>query len=391
MVKTLGWKNSVDQRDLVHLIVQGLAEGQLIAVPTETTYQVAVSALHTEAVERVGSLVDQGILARPTLVLRSAQEAFDYSPNMSKIASRAVYRAWPGPLVLSLPISNAGGSEQAGRDVSLANQLPKVAQSLLLEEKGGERFLSQRVTSHPALSEPQRLTRGPLLIADCAAENGPVVGPEQVEELLGDTCKLLIDDGPTHFGGLATCVQVSESQCRLMEKGVIEPERLNRLFQLAILVVCTGNTCRSPMAEVLLRDLLKKRFPQFADEQQPRFHIASAGLSAYPGGPASVEAQVAMQKRGLSLRNHQSQAVTGQSLQQADLVLTMTRNHRAAILQQMPELENRVHLVSGSTEDVSDPFGGPEEVYEDCATQIEGFLESWVAKLDENWFSQWEV
>jgi protein-tyrosine phosphatase len=139
------------------------------------------------------------------------------------------------------------------------------------------------------------------------------------------------------------------------------------------------------MAEVLMRHKFSKRFGEMASQ---RVFVASAGLSAFPGGPASDGAQAVMATCNFDLSEHQSRSVTAHGLQNADLVLTMTRSHRAAILDLMPEVEGKVHLLGGSG-DVSDPFGGSQAAYAACAQQIDGFLDKWVAQLDDSLFPTW--
>ena len=117
----------------------------------------------------------------------------------------------------------------------------------------------------------------------------------------------------------------------------------------------------------------------------------SAGLSAFPGGPASAEAIAVMQQRGLSLVHHQSRAVSDRLIAQADLVLTMTKSHRNAIVQRWPELASKTHLLSDNNGDVSDPFGGTESVYAACAVQIEQYLRGWVDQIEEEWFPVWQL
>lgn len=388
MAKLLDWKNSEDQRDIVHLVVQALVEGRLVALPTETAYHVVCSALNENAVSNVKKLLGERKVDSPSMLLRSAEEAFDYSPGMSCVARRAVYRGWPGPLVLELPIrpSSAQG-KHVEEDISLAHRLPNVAKEILLTDD----FLAQRVVPHAAIVEAMRLTPGPMIAAPCVNDDGSFISsPTEAEQAVGNECTVLVDDSETHFGGNATRIRVDENQCRILSTGVIEPDKRERLFHLAILLVCTGNTCRSPMAEVLLKDLIKKKFPAQADSGNKLVHVASAGLSAFPGGPASVEAQTVMEKRGLSLRNHQSNALSEHSLKNADLVLTMTSGHRNAILDQLPEYESKIHLLSSGTGDVSDPFGGSESLYAECASQIEEYLQAWLGKLDERWFPVWQ-
>ena len=380
MAHTLDWKSSGDPRDLVHIAVQALVEGRLVALPAETAYHVFASGLRPAAVEQLVKLAERKQTRRPCIFLRSPQEALDYSPELSVVASRMVQRGWPGPLVLELP---------ADADESLSSSLPaQVRGQLLIDGK----FLPQRVAAHEAIVQAMRLMPGPLVAASMVDPQGKAIcNGLDAARMAGEGVTAVINDGATHYGGFASTVRVDEAQCRLTSPGVIELEALQRMSQFLVLLVCTGNTCRSPMAETILRDLLVKRFPEHFRGPLPPATIGSAGLSAFPGGPASSEAIAVMKKRGLNLQNHQSHSITERSLRQADLILTMTNSHRSAILERMPALSDKVHLISGGKGDLSDPFGGPESLYEACADQIEQFLQTWLGEIEESWFPQWEL
>ncbi len=381
MPRILEWKNSEDPRDLVHVTVQSLVEGRLVAVPAETAYHVLASGLNPTAVQQLMQLPGRAGDRSPCLFLRSAHEALDYAPKMSMVANRIVNRGWPGPLVVQLPVCDP---------CSLANQLPEAVRSALIVD---DKFLSQRVVAHQAVTHAMRLLPGPLVAAPLVdAAGNAACTRRQVEELAGKGLSILIDDGPTHFGGFATALRIEENRCTVIHPGVLDQSALTRLGQLTVLLVCTGNTCRSPMAEAILRKLLSERFAgQFAEGQPAPAVAISAGLSAFPGGPASPEAVAVMKQRGLSLVHHQSRAVSDRLIAQADLVLTMTRSHRNAIVQRWPELASKTHLLSNNHGDVSDPFGGTESVYAACAVQIEQYLRGWVDEIKEEWFPIWQV
>ncbi len=380
MANTLDWKSSGDPRDLVHIAVQALVEGRLVALPAETAYHVFASGLKPQAVLQLAKLAEARKTRRPCVFLRSPQEALDYSPSLSMVASRLVNRGWPGPLVLELP---------ADEEHSLVGNLPsEVREQLLIDGK----YLPQRVAAHEAIVQTMRLLPGPLVAASMVSPDGEAIcSGVDASRAAGETVVAVINDGATHYGGFATTVRVDGENCRLTAPGVIDAEAVQRLSQLLILLVCTGNTCRSPMAETMLRHLLTERFPELYRSSFPPATIGSAGLSAFPGGPASPEAVAVMKKRGLNLQNHQSHSITERSLRQADLILTMTRSHRSAILERMPELASKIQLLSGATQDVSDPFGGDESLYEACADQIEGFLKGWLNVIEESWFPRWQI
>jgi protein-tyrosine phosphatase len=84
-----------------------------------------------------------------------------------------------------------------------------------------------------------------------------------------------------------------------------------------------------------------------------------------------------MQERGLDLAQHESQPLSERIVRFADVVVTMTRGHREAILEQWPEAEPRVQVISRGRGDVADPIGGPLELYRRCADQLDGYLQAW--------------
>ena len=101
-----------------------------------------------------------------------------------------------------------------------------------------------------------------------------------------------------------------------------------------------------------------------------------------PGSKASIESVEVVEKMGLDLSNHESQPVSDQLLESADLILTMTAGHRQALVTHWPEVAERTHVISTDGADVSDPIGGPLELYESCARQIDAYLKEWANKVE---------
>ena len=130
-----------------------------------------------------------------------------------------------------------------------------------------------------------------------------------------------------------------------------------------ILFVCTGNTCRSPMAECMFRALVKQR------GLEKEWRILSAGTYAMSGAPASQGSLRAMQRRGLSLDGHRSQAVTRVLLDSADLVVGMGRSHIMQLRMMYPDCQTPMYAFDDPP--VSDPYGGTDADYERAALDIQ--------------------
>jgi glycine hydroxymethyltransferase len=138
-----------------------------------------------------------------------------------------------------------------------------------------------------------------------------------------------------------------------------------------ILFVCTGNICRSPMAEGLLRHMTARRGD---------VRVASAGLGAMDGQRPSLHAVEALAREGIDISGHRSQPVSAALLQRADFVFTMTRDHRDMLLLLFPEAGAKIRLLRGNEAakggraDVYDPIGGSFVTYETCKEEIKHAL-----------------
>lgn len=120
-----------------------------------------------------------------------------------------------------------------------------------------------------------------------------------------------------------------------------------------ILFVCTGNTCRSPLAAALAR--------------ARGIEAESAGLAAWPGSPATPQAIRAAARRGADLTAHRAQPVTAALMARADRVFAMTDAHGEALRARFPAQAGKVRVLRPA---IPDPYGGDDEAYERCAQAL---------------------
>jgi protein-tyrosine-phosphatase len=145
-----------------------------------------------------------------------------------------------------------------------------------------------------------------------------------------------------------------------------------------VLVVCTANQCRSPMAQALVRARAARL------GQQTKVEVRSAGTWAGRQASASEHAVAVMAERGLDISGHAAEEIDAEALAWADLVLVMTAGHREAIASEFPDAARKVRLVSsldGGDWDVADPVGGTLEDYRATARELDRLIAAGWAEI----------
>lgn len=148
-------------------------------------------------------------------------------------------------------------------------------------------------------------------------------------------------------------------------RGLVELKRNN----FTILFVCSGNTCRSPMAKGILEKKLENK----------NVTVFSAGTIAQPGILPSDFALITAQKYGADISHHLSSPLTKELIIDADLILVMSTKHKDRVIELVPKAKSKTFLLkeyaSGLPEEIEDPVGQPLEVFEKVASEVNENLE----------------
>jgi protein-tyrosine phosphatase len=356
-----------DSPGTVEVVAHALLSGDQVALPFETSY---VTAMLPDWHGRRGQEhLSRFIGNRAALAFRDLPAIQDLAGPLTGKPWRLLRRCWPGTPIVEFA-GLADDSRLAG--------LPDETKSLLFRQGA----LRTRVPREEFVAQLLRHLPGPLVVSVSTSDGDRWSTAADVNRELGSQIEMLVDNGPARYDQQATVVRIDGSEVSVVEEGVLSAKAIERMSGEMILFVCTGNTCRSPMAESLLRRKLARRLNCSDDDLLDHgFGVMSAGLAAHRGSPASPEAVEILEEDGIDLRSHESQPLTRSLVEQADRVITMTRGHRDAILSGMPDFAQKVRVLCPSGRDVADPIGQGEQEYRDCLAQISAHLDVLVDEI----------
>ncbi len=363
MAETVDWRTNAPDSVLSE-IVRRWADGRLVVLPTEATYEAAASALDANAVRQLFALAGPDVT--PAVVLMSPAEVYDWLPFLRGPGLRFVRRLPPGQWQLQASMGLAHG---------LLRRLPEQLQELLAPDG----LLTVRWPDLPLWWYVVRQLRGPVVSVPL---HPAAVTAEQAAAALADRDALVVDAGTCPLGQLPTLVKVTGKSWEVRREGCLPAAQVAATAACRILFVCTGNTCRSPLAEALCVRLLADQLG-CAPEDLPRrgFLVQSAGLAAMIGEEAAAEAVMTAQELGGDLTRHRSQPLTYELYAQADFVFAMTGSHLYALQAARVDAAPVPALLSPAGADVADPLGGERAIYQACAHEILGHLRQRVPEI----------
>jgi protein-tyrosine phosphatase len=331
-----------------------LQRGGLAVLPTDVGYVIAASAQAPEAAKLLAAFPTEE-LAPPELFVGGPAELEIWTEPLSPSVSRLLQRLWPGPLGLIRP---------------------------LRPELIGKPWLTGRfrAPNHPAAAA--LLAAGtPIIARASVTAPGVEQSAANLAERWTNALAIVVEAGPIAAKPV-TWLQVDQNGWRVERAGSISEADLLAAAATWIVFVCTGNTCRSPMAEALCKAMLAQRLGCSIDELPARgYWVASAGLAAFPGDLPSPEAVDILREMGADLSMHRSRPLDVDLVAHADHLIAMTRNHLATVIARYPAIGGALRLLCGIEGDLDDPIGGDFDVYAGCARTIRRHLDRIIVEM----------
>ncbi len=262
---------------------------------------------------------------------------------------RLLERVWPGPLTAILPAVKGPG------DVGVRVPAHPFTSSVLAEFGTGLFMTSANRSGEP-----------------------PLLGPDALAQAFADDPRIgiLADAGPPILGEPSAIVRLRDRKLEIVRPGILQADEMLTGAAAKVLFVCSGNTCRSPLAEVLARKLVAQRLEiGTGDVLAHGLCFLSAGTGTLDGMPASGGSLEAAQESDMSLEEHRSASLSRERIDEADRIYCLSPSHVADVIAiGDAEASAKTSLLHTDDEGISDPFGGPIEVYRETRNEIETHL-----------------
>lgn len=317
-----------------------LKNGGLVIFPTETVYGIGANMQSAAAVERLYAIKKRPANKPFSIHLSNADAVEQYAKDVPAVAWHLMDAFWPGPLTLILKgisyptVGLRLPDNRIALDLIAGAGVPVVAPSANISDKEAPVDFSQAIKDFDGVVE------------------------------------VALDGGRTKFGIESSIVDASVHPAKIVRVGAVKQDMLEAVLrQKTVLFICTGNTCRSPLAKFYLEKRLK-------DAGRDDVTVLSRGIMAMEGMGASPEVRKLLLDEGIDATSHISQRIGPEAIKRSDIILVMEKMHEEEIKRMMPQAAHKVFLlkefakIHDDTLNILDPIGKPLEVYQDVFAVI---------------------
>lgn len=333
--------------------------GGLVAFPTETVYGIACR-VNCDSLARLDNLKGRTAGKHYTLHIARTGSIGRYVPTIGLNALKLIRSTWPGPLTIVFEL------DEDDVETQRENLEKDVFENLYKDNSIGVRCPDNviaaellRQTGNPVVAPSANITGKP-----------PAVDASQVLAQFSDQIELLLDAGPCNHQESSTVVKIGKRGVEMLRPGVYSLEELQTLSQVRFLFVCTGNTCRSPMAEGICRKYLAEKLRCDVDAVSTiGYKVSSAGIMASAGVSASAEAVKACAVEGVDITAHRNKALSRELIEESDFIFAMEQMHLNRVVALEPNAANKCLLLAAA-KGIPDPMGHPQEYYDSCLRVI---------------------
>ncbi|MFA5271999.1 MAG: L-threonylcarbamoyladenylate synthase [Candidatus Omnitrophota bacterium] len=338
----------IDRKNIDAGVIKDAADmilgGAIAAIPTETVYGLAVNLENKESLVRLYEVKQRSKDMPISIALADKNKAIsEYFTVLPPFGYRLIEQFWPGPLTIVY----------FNKD----------------DEKIGIRVPSDEI----ARGVLSRFKSGIYLTSANLSGSKEAMSALEVENIFDGNIDLIVDAGDTLYRKASTVVDLTLHPFKILREGVVpEKDIIDTFIRKRIVFVCAGNSCRSPMAQVLLEKYLNEVKPYLAG----RHEIISRGVSTSKGLPASAyTVDVLKQKEGIDITGFASQMLDRETILSSDLIFTMEDGQTDNILNFEPTAEGRIFglkkfLPSELEKDIPDPIGKGMPDYENVYALI---------------------
>ena len=346
-------------------------EGGLVVFPTETVYGIACRA-RTDSLLKLNAIKGRDPSKYYTLHIGQKNEVNKYVPTIVLRAKKLINNTWPGPVTLVFELDS--------KDIKIQNKfLDKEHFSNLYKNNS----IGIRCPDNTISSKLLQETNNPVIAPSAnLANQPPATDAKEVLAQLSGKIDLLIDGGSCKYKKSSAVVKIGKKGIEILRLGIYSKEQLDAMSVIKFLFVCTGNTCRSPMAEGIFRKYLAEKLQCEVDQlEQVGYKISSGGVMDTNGMPASTGALTACASKGIDLSAHRNKGLSKELIEESDFIFAMERIHKDRIIAISNEAVNKCFLLA-ENKGIDDPIGLPQEFFNRCADTIEAAVKKRISELE---------